>query len=70
MEATLLVEVIEDITDLSLVKMFLGYAVTVLSSTISTVFVLRTSILKSKARFRGLQPRLEISCRFEVTSAK
>ena len=69
-EATLLVEVIEDITDLSPVKIFLEAALTVSLSTISTIFVLRTSVSKFKARFRGFQPRSEIVYRFEGTSVK
>ena len=45
-EATLLVEEIEDITDWSPVKIFLGAAGNVSLSTISEIFVLRTSVLK------------------------
>ena len=50
--------------------MFLGDEVTVSLSTILTILVLRTSVLKSKARFRGSHPRSEIACRFEGNSAK
>ena len=51
-------------------KMFIGDAVTISLLTISTLFVLRTSILKSKARFRGFQPQSEIACMFEGTYEK
>ena len=50
--------------------MFLGDAVTVSLSTISTIFFLRTSVFKIKARFRGFQPWSAIACWFEGTSAK
>ena len=50
--------------------MFLGAEVTVSSSTISEIFVLRTSVLKIKARFRGFQPRSAIECQLEGTSTK
>ena len=69
-EAIMLVEVIKAITDLSPAKMFLGAVGTVSTSTILTIVFLRTSVFRSKAWLRVLQPRSEISCRFEGTSVK
>ena len=50
--------------------MFLGAEGTVSLSKISKIFFLRTSVLKIKALFRGLQPRPVIVCRLEGTCAK